>query len=137
VGAVPGQEEGAGRARGGRWRQGGDTVKPRIVKLRSGFLATTVPGSETLDRDGNMFLPAAAHGNCGDWSCPTCNPRIRWYGEPPCGPELAGLTVEKLEFLGRLYAPHEHELTAQQWVGLEGLTQDELREISGLNQVTK
>jgi len=27
-------------------------VKPRIVKLRSGFLATTVPGSECLNRDG-------------------------------------------------------------------------------------
>lgn len=25
----------------------GQVVKPRIVKLRSGFLATTVPGSET------------------------------------------------------------------------------------------
>jgi len=56
-------------------------VKPRIVKLRSGFLAGTVPGSETLDRDGNMFLPQLAHGNCGDWSCPTCNPRIQWYAD--------------------------------------------------------
>lgn len=27
-------------------------MKPRIVKLRSGFLATTVPGSALLDRDG-------------------------------------------------------------------------------------
>ena len=102
-------------------------MKPRIVKLRSGFLATTVPGSTLLDRDG---VPLGADDEFSRV------PSAEELSAPLRG-GLAGLSAEKLEFLGRLYAPHEHELTAQQWVGLEGLTQDELREISGLNQVTK
>lgn len=102
-------------------------MKQRIVKLRAGFLATTVPGSECLNRDGQ---PIGA-----EFDEYAAMPTAEELNAPLRG-GLAGLTVAQLEVLGRLYVPNEHELMAQRWVGLEGLTQDELREISGLNQVT-
>ena len=85
-------------------------MKPRIVKLRSGFLATTVPGSALLDRDGVPLgaddefsrIPSAEeaekplaelfshvpqepwsdlHVPCGDLGCGKCHPRRREAAE--------------------------------------------------------